>query len=85
VILWLLEILSLYLLKEYQGRGLGNELFNYSLNKLILMGYKDYIISCLDKNKTNNFYKKMGGKYYKYKYKKIGDKEYKENFYHFEV
>ena len=79
------DISSLYLLKEYQGKGLGTKLYNYSLNKLILKGYRDYIISCLDKNETNEFYKKKGGKLYNYKYRKIGDKEYKENFYYFEV
>ncbi len=77
------EVSSLYLRKKYQGKGLGKELYNYSLNKLKELGFKDYIIGCLDKNPTNEFYKHMGGKYYKSKMIKIGDKEYKENYYYF--
>lgn len=79
------EISSLYLRKEYQGKGLGKELFNYSLNKLKEQGFNDYIIGCLDGNPTNEFYKYMGGKYYKSEMKKIGDKEYKENYYYFKM
>ena len=79
------EISSLYLRKEYQGKGLGKELYNFSLNRLKELGFKDYIIGCLDGNPTNEFYKHMGGKYYKSKMIKIGDKEYKENYYYFKV
>lgn len=79
------ELSSLYLLKEYQGKGYGKMLFNHSLNKIKELGYKDYIIGCLDNNPTNEFYKKMGGKLYKQTTKKIGDKEYIENYYIFKV
>ncbi|MBQ3474658.1 MAG: GNAT family N-acetyltransferase [Bacilli bacterium] len=79
------EVGSLYLLKEYQGKGLGKELLNYAVNKLKELGYNDYIIGCLDGNPTNEFYKHMGGKLYKKVYRKIGDKDYLENYYHFEM
>ena len=79
------EISSLYLKKEYQGKGLGKKLFNYSLDKLKELGFSDYIIGCLDKNPTNDFYKHMGGVLYKSEMKKIGNKEYKENYYYFKV
>lgn len=79
------EISSLYLRKEYQGTGLGKKLFNYSLDKLKELGFSDYIIGCLDKNPTNDFYKHMGGVLYKSEMKKIGNKEYKENYYYFKV
>ena len=79
------EISSLYLKKEYKGKGLGKELFKNSENKLKELGFKDYIIGCLDQNPTNEFYKHMGGIYYKSKMIKIGDKEYKENYYYFEM
>lgn len=75
----------MYLKKEYKGKGLGKELFKNSENKLKELGFKDYIIGCLDQNPTNEFYKHMGGIYYKSKMIKIGDKEYKENYYYFEM
>lgn len=79
------EISSLYLLKEYRGKGYGKLLFNHALNKIIELGYKDYIIACLEKNPTNEFYKYMGGKLYNQKNKKIGNKEYLENYYIFKI
>ena len=54
------ELFSLYLLKEYHGNGYGKLLFNYGLKKLKELGYDDFIIGCLDKNKTNDFYKYKG-------------------------
>ncbi len=52
----------LYLLKEYQGKGLGRELFNIAYENIKEKGYKSFFISC---NKYNTsaqaFYKKMGG------------------------
>ena len=79
------ELSSLYLLKKYQGSGYGRMLFEHSLNKIKELGYKEYIIGCLDNNLTNEFYKKMGGKLYKQKNKNIGNKDYIENYYIFKV
>ena len=75
------ELFSLYLLKEYHGNGYGKLLFNYGLKKLKELGYDDFIIGCLDKNKTNDFYKYMGSCLYKQVDKNIGGKDYKENCY----
>jgi len=56
------EIGLLYLLKEYQGKGIGRKLFDMASNKIKENGYKEFFVSC---NKYNNgaqkFYKKMGG------------------------
>ena len=56
------EIGLLYLLKEYQKKGIGKELFTLALNKIIENGYEEFFVSC---NKYNMnalaFYKKMGG------------------------
>lgn len=52
----------LYLLKEYQRKGIGRELFNIAYEKIKEKGYNSFFISC---NKYNIpaqiFYKKMGG------------------------
>ena len=56
------EIGLLYVSKEYQGKGIGRELFNLAYNKIKEAGYKEFFISC---NKYNypaqKFYEKMGG------------------------
>ena len=56
------EIGLLYLLKEYQNKGIGRELFNIACNKIKKNGYNQFFISC-NKYNTNaqGFYKKMGG------------------------
>lgn len=57
------EIGLLYLLKDFQKRGIGKELFNIGYNKIKNNGYDSFFISC-NKYNTNarQFYEKMGGK-----------------------
>lgn len=55
------EIYALYILKEYQGYGYGRLLVNEAVKNIKKMGYKKMIIFCLDGNKTNDFYKHIGG------------------------
>ena len=56
------DIGLLYLLQEYQGKGIGKKLFNIACDSIRKNGYKQFFISC---NKYNTpaqaFYKKMGG------------------------
>ena len=57
------DIGLLYLLKEYQGKGIGRQMFEFAKNELKNQGVTEFIVSC---NKYNvpaqQFYKKMGGK-----------------------
>ncbi len=57
------DIGLLYILKEYQGKGLGCKLFEFAKNELKHQGATEFIVSC---NKYNllaqQFYTKMGGK-----------------------
>lgn len=57
------EITLLYVLKEFQGLGLGRRFFNVGKKQLENDGFKCFFISC---NKYNfpaqKFYEKMGGK-----------------------
>lgn len=56
------EIGLLYLLKEYQNKGIGKELFNIAFNKIKENGYKEFFISCNKYNiNAQYFYKRMGG------------------------
>ena len=57
------DIGLLYLTKEYQGKGIGLDLFQFAKMELKNQGVTEFIVSC---NKYNlpaqQFYKKMGGK-----------------------
>ena len=56
------EIGLLYLLKEYQRKGLGRKLFNIGYNGIKENGYNEFFISCNKYNKKAlEFYKRMGG------------------------
>ena len=55
------EIYSIYLLKEYQGKGYGKKLFIEGVNRLVSNGYNSMIINVLKGNKTKDFYIKYGG------------------------
>ena len=54
--------LPLYLLKEYQNKGIGRMLLEKAFEEARKMGYKKMKIGCLEKNPSNGFYLKMGGK-----------------------
>lgn len=52
---------ALYVLKEYQGYGVGRELFKISINDFIGMGKNNMTLECMVGNKTIDFYKKYDG------------------------
>lgn len=52
---------ALYLLKDYQGYGIGKELFKIALEGLKEMGYTKMELECMTGNNTVNFYKKYLG------------------------
>lgn len=57
------DIGLLYLLKEYQGKGLGSKLFEFAKNELKNQGVTEFIVSCNKYNfSAQQFYTKMGGK-----------------------
>ncbi|MBR3249631.1 MAG: GNAT family N-acetyltransferase [Clostridia bacterium] len=80
-----IELQSLYVLKEYQNRGIGKKLIQNAFKKAKKLGYKKIIVGCLENNKSNDFYKKINGKY-------IGKREFKlpnqtlyENVYEYNI
>ncbi|MGG7163391.1 GNAT family N-acetyltransferase [Clostridium ihumii] len=57
------DIGLLYLLKEYQGKGIGSQIFKFAKNELKNQGITEFIVSCNKYNfSAQQFYKKMGGK-----------------------
>ena len=76
------EIYALYVLAKYHKKGFGKILVNLAIKELKKMGFDKMIIACLVGNPTNEFYKHIGGKYYKEGlFKKLN---IKENIYLFE-
>lgn len=55
------EIYAIYILKEYQGKGIGKKLVNYVVTDLISEYYEKVVIWALKDNPSTNFYKKIGG------------------------
>lgn len=56
------DIGLLYLEKEYQGKGIGLDLFQFAKNELKNQGVIEFIVSCNKYNlSSQQFYKKMGG------------------------
>lgn len=56
------DIGLLYLLKEYQRKGIGKELFNLAVKKIKENGYNEFFVCCNKYNiNAQEFYKKMGG------------------------
>lgn len=52
---------ALYVLKEYQGLGIGKRLFKMAVEELMNMGYSKMQLECMSGNKTIEFYKKYTG------------------------
>ena len=59
------EIFALYILSKYKGNGFGKELVEVAKKELKELGFNKMIIACLKGNKSNEFYKHIGGIYLK--------------------
>ena len=56
------EIFAIYILKKFQGKGLGKKLIEKCITELKKLNLDRMIISCLKENPSNEFYKHIGGK-----------------------
>lgn len=55
------EIMALYLLEEYWGKGYGKSLMEFGIKRLSELSYNDIILWVLEDNKrARNFYEKYG-------------------------
>ncbi len=52
---------AIYVLKDYQGLGIGKELFKMAVKGIITMGFNDMYLECLKGNTAIDFYKHFGG------------------------
>lgn len=77
------EIYGLYILNEYKGNGFGRKLVETGIKELKSMGYDKMVIGCLDGNKSNDFYKHLGGKYIRTRiFEKL---QLPENIYYYDI
>lgn len=57
------EIYAIYILKEYQGQGIGRELVKPITVELKEMGFNSMLVLVLRDNPSRNFYEALGAKY----------------------
>lgn len=75
------EVQALYLLKEYQKKGIGTQMVKMAAKEMSKKNYKNMIIGCLKENPSNEFYKKIGGKLIGKRDFVLDNKTYQENVY----
>ncbi|MGX1263295.1 L-amino acid N-acyltransferase YncA [Rossellomorea marisflavi] len=72
------ELYAIYLVKEYQGKGIGRELFSRSISSLKALGYHDMFIWVLRENASKTFYYSYKPEIVKEETIIIGDERYVE-------
>lgn len=56
------EIGAFYILKTFQGLGIGKKLFLKAFEDLAIKGFKSIIVKCVKENPTVKIYEHLGGK-----------------------
>jgi len=56
------EVYAIYILEQYQNKGIGHELIKAFTSFLLENGINSMIIWAFTENKYRNFYEKLGGK-----------------------
>lgn len=80
------ELVSLYLRKEADGKGIGSSLFKEVVKELIAQDRHNMIVWCLaDNQHAIDFYEKLGGKCLETKNAKIGEEIYLEYGFYFDL
>jgi 3-deoxy-manno-octulosonate cytidylyltransferase (CMP-KDO synthetase) len=78
------ELFAIYLLPEFQGKGIGGELFKIGVRDLRKKGRKSMCLQALVVNPYRAFYEKMGGKIIKKSIYKLGDMDLETVYYGWE-
>ncbi|MCA1057178.1 GNAT family N-acetyltransferase [Rossellomorea aquimaris] len=72
------ELYAIYLLKDYQRKGLGSSLFTFAMDTLKSQGYSNMLVWVLRDNPSKHFYYSFKPKSCKEQKIMIGDREYDE-------
>jgi 3-deoxy-manno-octulosonate cytidylyltransferase (CMP-KDO synthetase) len=78
------EIYAFYLLKEYQCKGIGGELFKAVSRDLVTSGFNSMYLQALKVSPYKGFYEKMGGRVVRESIYKIGDEDFETVYYGWE-
>jgi ribosomal protein S18 acetylase RimI-like enzyme len=57
------DLTSIYILEEYQGKGIGKRLVERLFAHFKVLGYQKVFVEVLEDNKSRFFYEKMGANY----------------------
>lgn len=79
------ELNSLYILRDFQRRGIGKLLFKEVVNELKKENLKSLFLWVLEENPARGFYEKIGGKSFDSKMIKRGGKQLKSIAYGWEI
>lgn len=79
------EIYAMYVLKDFQGSGIGKAFIRSFAEEFKKLNWFDFIIWCLMKNSACDFYRKMGGEFKETKKIQIGTKRLTEYGFVFET
>ncbi|GAB2533725.1 GNAT family N-acetyltransferase [Gracilibacillus alcaliphilus] len=77
------EIFAIYLLPDYQGKGLGKQLLKAFAEEMQELGYQSLLIWVLTHNPTHHFYLHFGAEKIEQEQTTIGDGTYQETAYGF--
>ncbi|WP_366296680.1 GNAT family N-acetyltransferase [Paenibacillus sp. AN1007] len=75
------DLTSIYILKAYQGIGLGKQLLKHIFHHSNALGYQRIFVNVLEDNKTRYFYEHYGAHLYESVQVKIGGKVLNELVY----
>lgn len=67
------EINAIYVLSDYQKKGIGKKLFLTGIKQLLNDGYQSMILNILKGNNTINFYEYFGGKIMESRFELFGE------------
>ena len=78
------EVYAIYILENYQRKGIGKKLIDYAIKDLISKDYKNLLIWGLKDNPCTKFYEKIGGIKMHTRKISIFDDKLLENSYYFD-
>ena len=78
------ELFAIYLLPEFQRKGVGGELFKLGVRDLLEKGRKSMCLQALFKSPYRAFYEKLGGKVIGKSAHKLGDADFETVYYGWE-
>ena len=79
------EIQILYLEKNEKGKGYGRSLISKGFEILKEKGYNKTVISCIDGNPSNGFYKHIGCEFIRQDSWDIMGEHYLDNIYEYQL